>query len=77
MATTNPLTELIPAKARKYVYGIVLLAALVFSAWQASQGDIEAFVGGLIAALVNGLALSNTPTPEKRRPAEVADSDLL
>lgn len=64
MTTSNPLTELIPAKARKYVYGIVFLAAIVFSLYQASEGDWEIFVGGLITALVNALALSNTVSPE-------------
>lgn len=64
MATTNPLTELIPAKARKYVYGIVFLAAIVFSIYQASEGSWEVFVGGVITALVNALALSNTVSPE-------------
>lgn len=58
---TNPLTDLIPATARKYVYGLVVLAALVFGAWQVAGGDIETFVGALITALVSGLALSNVP----------------
>lgn len=57
---TNPLTDLIPAKARKYVYGLVALAALVFGAWQAADGNVEVFVGALITALTGALALSNT-----------------
>lgn len=72
---TNPLTDLIPAKARKYVYGTVLLAALVFGAWQASEGNIETFIGSLIAALVNGLALSNTFSPESDIAVDVATGD--
>lgn len=61
---TNPLTDLIPGTARKYVYGTVLLAALVFGAWQAANGDIETFVGALITALASGLALSNVQSVE-------------
>lgn len=73
MATTaNPLTDLIPAKARKYVYGVVLLAALVFGAWQASEGNIEVFVGSVITALVNALALSNTFSPQSDQAVDAA-----
>lgn len=59
MATSNPLQNLIPARARKSVYGLVALASLVFAAWEASEGNVEVFVGGLISALVSALALSN------------------
>lgn len=59
--TANPLTDVIPAKARKYVYAVIALASLVFGVWQASDGDWKAFVGGLIVALVNATAASNTP----------------
>lgn len=60
----NPLADLIPAKARKYVYGIVALLALGFAAWQASEGDVQTFIGSLITALVTALAASNTSTPD-------------
>ena len=62
MVGMNPLVDLIPARARKYVYGIILLSALVFGAWQASEGNITVFIGSVIAALVNALALSHTNT---------------
>lgn len=65
MATSsNPLTELIPAKARKYVYGVAALLALVYSIYQASDGDWKQFVAGLFATLVPMLAASNTVSPE-------------
>lgn len=64
MATSNPLTELIPAKARKYVYGVAALLALVYSIFQASEGDWKVFVGSLFATLVPLLAASNTVAPE-------------
>lgn len=67
MATTpaNPLTDLVPARYRKYVYGVFALAALVFTVYQASAGDWSQFVAGLFAVLVPALAASNTdPQPE-------------
>lgn len=60
----NPLTDLIPAQARKYVYGVLALVALVFAAWQAADGDWATFAGGLITALVNALAASNVSSPD-------------
>ena len=55
----NPLTDVLPPKARQYVYAAVALAALVWSAWQVSGGDWQEFVGGLITALVTATAASN------------------
>lgn len=60
----NPLTDVLPPKVRRYVYAVVTLAALVWSAWQFSGGDWQEFVGGLIAALVTATAASNT-TPQE------------
>lgn len=62
MATNNPLTELIPAQYRKYVYGVATLLAAVYALWQVSGGDWEQFAASGIAALVAGLATSNTDT---------------
>jgi hypothetical protein len=75
MVGMNPLVDSIPPRARKYVYGLVLLASLVFGAWQAAQGNVEVFVGFLITALVNGLALSNTPA--SRAEVEEAAEELV
>lgn len=58
--TGNPLTDLIPATARKYVYGVLVLVALAFTVWQAAGGNWTEFVGGLVVALVNAMAASNT-----------------
>lgn len=58
----NPLLDVVPPKARKYVYAVVALAALVFGAWQVSQGDIQLFIGALVTALVTATAASNTAT---------------
>ena len=59
---TNPLYEVIPAKVRKYVYAVLALAAIVFAAYQASDGDWVQLVGGLIVALTGATAASNTNT---------------
>lgn len=61
MANTNPLTDLVPAKYRKYVYVVAAAALFVFGLWQASEGDWKAFVLALVTALVPTLAASNTP----------------
>lgn len=57
---TNPLTELIPAQYRRYVYLVAAAALLVYGIWEASGGDVRAFVVALVSSLVSGLAASNT-----------------
>ena len=59
---TNPLFDVIPAKARKYVYAVLALAAIVFAAYQVSDGDWVELVGALIVALTGATAASNTNT---------------
>lgn len=56
----NPLTDLIPAKSRKYVYAAATLASLGFAAWEAAHGDWTKFAEGLAGSLVSGLAHANT-----------------
>jgi hypothetical protein len=56
----NPLYNALPATARKYLYAVLFVAALVFSLYQASQGDWLLFVGSLLTALTGLLASSNT-----------------
>jgi glucose dehydrogenase len=58
----NPLVNVLPPKVRQYVYAVLALAALVWGVYEASDGDWKLFVGGLIVALVNGTAASNTTT---------------
>lgn len=66
----NPLNELIPARYRKYLYSLAALAALIFSVWQASEGEWKTFAAGLFATLVPLLAASNTPAS----PAEIDEA---
>lgn len=54
------LKDIIPAEWRKYVYALVTLAAGVFSAWQAAEGNWEPFAGGVITFLTTSLATANT-----------------
>lgn len=68
----NPLFELIPAPARKWLYAIVSAAAFVFSVYQAAQGDWATFVASLVPALTGALAASNTNVPPKVDPIEDA-----
>lgn len=63
----NPLSDLLrdvlPPAARKYVYAVLALVALVWGIWQASGGDWGQFVAALVASLTGALAASNTPKP--------------
>lgn len=54
------LTDIIPAKHRRRVYAIVTLAAVVFGAWQASDGNWATFAGSVLTALTTGMATANT-----------------
>ena len=58
----NLLTDVLPTNVRRYVYALVTLAAIVFGAWQASEGNTEVFIASLLAALTTGMATSNTGT---------------
>lgn len=60
----NPLTDVIPGIARKYVYALLFLASLVWTIYQASDGDWRQFVGGLIVALTSATAASNADKDE-------------
>jgi len=54
------LTDLIPAKARKYVYGVLFLVAFGYGLWQANDGDWKQVVAAALPVLVGALAVSNT-----------------
>ena len=57
---SNPLTDVIPPRYRKYLYALVFVASIVAAAWQASDGDWQTFVGALVGVLVSATAASNT-----------------
>jgi hypothetical protein len=57
---SNPLYEVIPAAARKYIYALLSLAAIVVAGVQAFGGDWLAFTAYLVAALTGATAASNT-----------------
>lgn len=58
------LTDIIPAKYRKYVYAVGALAALGYGVYETVNGDWRAFVPAFAGALLSALAHANTsPTP--------------
>lgn len=60
----NPLTDLIPAKYRKYLYAAVSLAAFVYGIYEAADGDWKQFAIALVGAAASALAHANTdPQP--------------
>jgi len=63
---SNPLTDIIPTRYRKYLYALAFVASIVFAAYQANGQDWKATVGALIGALLAALAHANAPT----KPAE-------
>lgn len=56
----NFLIDAIPAKARRYVYGIVSLLAFAYATWQASDGNWKTALTSLISSAVTALAHANT-----------------
>ncbi|VXC09413.1 hypothetical protein [Aeromicrobium sp. 9AM] len=60
----NPLTDILPSAVRRYVYALLFLASLVWTIYQASDGDWRQFVGGVIVALTSATAASNTGNDE-------------
>lgn len=57
----NPLTDILPPKARKVAYAVLFVLGIVFSCFQAAQGDWMVFIGGVFTALLGLLAAGNTP----------------
>lgn len=72
---SNPLTELIPATYRKYVYLVAAAALFVYGLWEVAAGDIRTFVVSLVSALVSGLAASNTHASNTHAPETPAPVD--
>lgn len=56
----NPLTDVLPAAVRQWLYAFLFVAATCFSVWQASAGDWLEFTSGLVTALLGLMAASNT-----------------
>jgi len=57
---SNPLTDVIPASARKYVYAIAFVVGLALTAIEAAGGDLKQAAFLLVGALVPLLAAANT-----------------
>lgn len=56
----NFLVDIIPPKARRYVYGGLSLLALIYGAWQAAGGDWRAALTSLVTSAATALAHANT-----------------
>lgn len=56
---SNPLTNIVPGRYRKYVYAVLALLALGVSAWQAAGGDWLTFIVLLLGSLGFSTAASN------------------
>lgn len=57
------LVDLIPAKYRKVLYGVLAFALAVYAIWRAVEGDWTQFAVSLTTSLVNVLATANTNVP--------------
>lgn len=57
------LVDIIPPKARKYVYGAAALVLAGYGVWQAANGDWRALIAALIGGPVAALAHANTTEP--------------
>lgn len=66
------LTDIIPAKARRYVYALLALAALGVTCWQAADHDWIVAAGAFVVAVSHSVAASNTSTDKP-----VVDSTTL
>jgi len=61
----NPLVNVLSPGVRKVLYALLFIAALVFSLFQAADGDWLVFAGSLITSLLGLVAASNaSETPE-------------
>lgn len=55
----NPLVNVLTPTVRKWLYAVLFLVSLVFSLYQASEGDWLIFAGSLISSLLGLVAASN------------------
>lgn len=62
---SNPLTDVLPATVRKYVYAALFLTAVVLGVWQATDGNVVETILGVLAALGFGTATANTKPPQQ------------
>lgn len=64
----NILQDLLPPKARQWLYVITSLVLLGLTAWQASEGNVAVAITSFLTSLVPVLAAGNVgpkPDPEE------------
>lgn len=59
----NPLTDLLPARVRAYLYAVVAVVAFLYGLWLAANGSWAQFAAAVITALTGALAGSNVTGP--------------
>ena len=57
---SNPLNQAL-GRRRLYVYAVVFVLALAWSAWQTAEGNWLEAIGGFVVLLQSALAGSNVP----------------
>ena len=77
MDTANIISELLPRKVRLVIYVLLFLAALVFAAWQAAEGNWLVFVGSLLTSLTGLLAAGNSTAPAIAQSANKIDGVIV
>lgn len=70
MTVSNPLTDILPASVRRYVYALWALIGLVLGAVQAFGSDPSWLPGALavyafVSTAIGVTAASNTPKPQE------------
>jgi hypothetical protein len=66
----NPLTDVLPAKARRIIYAVCFVLLLGYSAWQVSDGNVLEAVFSFLASIASATAASNTSTKAPEKPSE-------
>jgi len=62
---SNPLTDIIPASWRRYIYALLFVAGIVYGAFVLADGDWRKAIGFLVASVLGGLMpASNIHSPE-------------
>lgn len=59
----NYLHDVLPARVRKHVYGVLTIALAVYAVWLATEGDWTQFAVSVASAAATAMAGGNTNEP--------------
>lgn len=66
----------IPLRARKIIYDLLTIAAIVIGAWQAAEGNWVTFAALVVGGLTTRMASANANEPDRPGPDdEYANQD--